>query len=230
MRRHAPESPVDGDHQAEASHQTDDRRERDELQRFDPLPAPHYCRQSRLRDRAAGVTADQSVRRARGQPEEPCNQVPCDGAEQSAEDDIGIDERDVDHSLTDRARDRRTHREQGNEVERRGPENGCKWIQDSGADDRRDRVRGIVKAVDKIEDERDEDNRDDVRNHAARCLTRSSEKCSGAPGRRPCSCRSRARACRTSLSISGRRAGPGARRTERQRLRGRSRPPLPPTS
>ena len=53
-------------------------------------------------------------------------------------------------------------RERRDEVEERGPDDGLAGREHAGRHDGRDRVGGVVKAVDEVEDERDDDDeRDD---------------------------------------------------------------------
>ncbi len=51
--------------------------------------------------------------------------------------------------------------ERGDEVEERRPDDRLPRGEDTGRHDGRDRVGGVVKAVDEVEDERDDDQRDD---------------------------------------------------------------------
>ena len=75
-----------------------------------------------LRDRRAGVAADERVRRAGRQAEVPGDQVPDDRAEQAAEDHAERDDVEVDHPLADRLRHGGAEREGGDEVEERRPD------------------------------------------------------------------------------------------------------------
>src|SRR3954471_23723174 len=107
MWRGAPKDPVNRDHEAEASEQADDRGERDELERLDPLPSPEDRREASFGNGAAGIAADERVGGARWQAEEPGDQVPDDRAEQAAQDHVRIDEGNIDHPFADRARNGR---------------------------------------------------------------------------------------------------------------------------
>ena len=112
-----------------------------------------------LGDRRARIAAEQRVRRARRQPAVPRDQVPDDGADQPREDDGEGHDVEVDHAGADGLRDAGAEDECGDEVEERRPDHGLSRRQHARRDDRRDRVRGVVKAVDVVEDERDGDQR-----------------------------------------------------------------------
>ena len=77
-----------------------------------------------LRDRRAGVAADERVRGARRQAVVPGDQVPDDGADQPGEDDREGDDGEVDHARADGLGDRRAEDEGGDEIEERGPDHG----------------------------------------------------------------------------------------------------------
>ena len=114
-----------------------------------------------LRHRRAGVAADERVRRARGQAVVPRDQVPDDRAHQPGKDHREADDRDVDEAGADGLGDRRAEGERGDEVEERRPDDGLARRQHPRRHDGGDRVGGVVKAVDEVENERDDDQRDD---------------------------------------------------------------------
>ena len=151
---------------SEAEQQADERRQEDEDDRLGPA-ARDDRGEARLRDRGARVAADQRVRRAGRQPEVPGDQIPDDRAGEAAEDHREGDDVDVDHAGADGLRDRRAERERGDEVEERRPDDRLAGRQHAGRDDRRDGIGGVVKSVDVVEDERDEDQRDDGQQHRA---------------------------------------------------------------
>ena len=109
----------------------------------------------------AGVAADERVRRARREAVVPRDQVPDDRAHQAGEDHREADDRDVDQARPDGLGDGRAEGERRDEVEEGGPDDGLARRQHARRHDGRDRVRGVVKAVDVVEDERDDDERDD---------------------------------------------------------------------
>src|ERR1019366_10772056 len=88
--------------------------------------------------------------------------VPGDRAEQSRQDHARGDDLLYDETVAHRLCDRGAAEEDGGEVERRGPDDGRERAEYAGAHDRRDRVRGVVEAVDEVERERDQDDRENV--------------------------------------------------------------------
>ncbi len=114
-----------------------------------------------LRDGRTGIAADQSVRRAGGQAVVPGDQVPDDRPHQAGKDHAEADDRNIDEAGADGLGDGRTKREGGNEIEHRRPDDGLAWRQHTGRHYGGNRVGGVVKAVDEIENERDEDQRGD---------------------------------------------------------------------
>ena len=75
--------------------------------------------------------------------------------------------------VADRARDRGAEGERGDEVEERGPDHRLSRREHARRHDGRDRVRGVVEAVDVVEDERDADQRDDRRRVSDPSLSRA---------------------------------------------------------
>jgi hypothetical protein len=69
-------------------------------------------------------------------------------------------DRGVDHAGADGLRDRGAERERGDEVEEGGPRHRVARREDARRDDGRDRVRGVVEAVDEVEDQRHGDQHD----------------------------------------------------------------------
>ena len=68
---------------------------------------------------------------------------------------------EVDHPFADRARDRSAEGERREEVEDRGPDDRLSGRQHARGDDRGNRVRGVVEAIDVVERQRDADERHD---------------------------------------------------------------------
>src|SRR5439155_6705846 len=105
--------------------------------------------------------ADQGMGRAGGQAENPGNDIPDDGADESAGDDVDVDEFVVHHVIGNGAGDFGAENKCGDEVEDGGPENGLSGREHAGGDDGGNGVGGIVEAVEKVKDEGDEDEGDD---------------------------------------------------------------------
>ena len=61
----------------------------------------------------------------------------------------------------DGLRDMRSEDRKSREIEEGGPHHGVVGLQDARGDDRGDRVRGVVKAVDEVEEEGGQDDRPD---------------------------------------------------------------------
>ena len=117
-------------------------------------------RQRYLCHACAGVAAEQSMRRTRGQPEIPRHQVPRDGPDQSGQDHVRRNDVHVD-AFDDRLRDLSAESKCGREVEERGPHHGLARRQNPRRYDCRYRVGSIMETVDVIECERDRDDDDD---------------------------------------------------------------------
>ena len=101
--------------------------------------------------------------RAGGQTEQPGDQIPDDRACQGTEDRRHGDNLQIDNPFADRGGDRRSG-ERAGQVEKGGHGYRLARCQDLGRDDRRDRVGGIMKAVDVLKNQRREDN-DEEKNH-----------------------------------------------------------------
>ena len=109
-----------------------------------------------------------------GKPVVPGNEVPDDRADQPGEDHRRGDDRDVDHPRPHRLGDRGAEDRGGGEIEERGPDDGLTRREHAGRDDRGDRVGGVVKAVDVVEDERDDDDeRDECECGVHACVIRA---------------------------------------------------------
>ena len=73
------------------------------------------------------------------------------------------DDAEVDHARADGLGDGGAEPERRDEIEEGGPDDRFAGRQHARGHDRRDRVRGVVKSVDVVEDERDhDDDADDV--------------------------------------------------------------------
>ena len=101
------------------------------------------------------------MRRAGRQPEVPGDQIPGDRADQAGEDHRKRHDVDVDQAGADGLGDGGAERERRDEIEERRPDDRLAGRQDARRDDRRDRVGGVVKPVDVIKDQRNEDEADD---------------------------------------------------------------------
>ncbi len=103
---HPDEQPVDRQQQEERPGEGDRRRGdcRDRDAVHEPMPLDAF--EARLGDRGTDEPADQRVRRARGQPGPPGDQVPDDRSNQCGQDRLLVGEARVDDSLADGLGDR----------------------------------------------------------------------------------------------------------------------------
>ena len=111
------------------------------------------------------------------------------------------DDVDVDHAGADGLGDRRAERERRDEVEEGRPDHRLAGREHARRHDRGDRVRRVVEAVDVIEDQRDENERDDDA-AASAALAVLDHDAFEARWRRPRSDRSRPRGSRAFPSTS----------------------------
>src|SRR3546814_20923833 len=84
----------------------------------------------------------------------PGDEIPGDGARERAKDHVEIDEAGVDRAFADRRGHVQREDEVRGEVEEGGEYHGKLGFEHAGGDDRRDRVGGIVKAIDERSEER----------------------------------------------------------------------------
>ena len=140
-------------------------------------------------DGGADQAAEQRVRRARRQTEQPGGQVPHDAAHQTGQDDqqqgrpVVRGERRVGRPVgvldgDDGVGHRQGHRdgqERSDEVEDRGQGDGGLGLEGTGRDGGGHRVAGVVEAVGEVEAERDdhdEDQGEQLCRHASECGTK----------------------------------------------------------
>ena len=137
------------------------------------------------------IAADQGVRGRGRQAQQPGHHVPDDRAQQSGQNDVLGDDVQLDHAAANRLGNGGSQQERGQEVECSRPDYGQLRREHAGGDDRRDAVGRIVKAVQKVKDERGDDG-DDQQDQpgahertsstgfwfecTAECLKRSSER------------------------------------------------------
>ena len=95
-----------------------------------------------------------------GDAEHPGEDVPDDRADQSREDHRGGDDLHVDDALADRVGDVEPEEEEGDEVEEGGPGDRELRAEHAGRYHRRDRIGGVVQAVQEIEQQGDADQGD----------------------------------------------------------------------
>ena len=165
-------------------------------------PFAHEDARARLHDGRAGEPADEGVRGRGREAPPPRQEVPDDRADERREDEERVHDGRVHDVLADRLRDARLERERRDEVEERRPGDGQLRRQDARPDDGRDRVRGVVEAVDEVEGERDEDDEEDEA-HRRPALRRTSGRSARGRSRRPRSGPSLPRGPRRSPSTSG---------------------------
>ena len=112
---------------------------------------------ARADDRGTDETAEQRVRRARGQTVEPGEQVPDDGADQAGKNHLWRDEHPAVALINETARDglRDLGREKrANEIQNRGEQHRSFRFQRAGRDGGCHRIRSVVKPVGEVEEER----------------------------------------------------------------------------
>jgi hypothetical protein len=107
---------------------------------------------------SADHAPDERVRRTRRDAVVPGDEIPADRADQRAEDQLVVDERGFDDSFANRCRDLEleelnSHLEESERqhVEHRSPDDRLPRFEHARGDDRRDGIRGVVKAIHEIE-------------------------------------------------------------------------------
>ncbi len=111
-------------------------------------------------ERCSDEASDEGVRGAGGQPEPPGHEVPDDSTEERRDDGFCCDELRFDESGSDGFCDSGTdHR--AAEVCDGGEQDGLAGVEHPRGDDGGDGVGGIVEAVDVLEDERNQDDREE---------------------------------------------------------------------
>ena len=126
-----------------------------------------------LGDGGPAVASQQGVGRRGRKSQKPGDQIPENGAQQSAQHHAGIHYHGVDQPLAQGLGNRRSHHECRHEVEERRPHHRYSRAQHPGRDYGSDRVGTVVEAVDEIEDQRDADDDQDIEDvviHAQPCL------------------------------------------------------------
>ena len=98
---------------------------------------------------------DQGVRTGGRYSQSPCDQVPDDGADQGGEYHLGVDDTGFDNPGANGARDAEPEHQEGDKIEKCGPQHGVLRTQHPGGHDRRDRVGGVVQTVEEVEQQRD---------------------------------------------------------------------------
>ena len=115
-------------------------------------------------DRRADQAAEQGVRRARGQAEQPGEHVPGDRADQAREDQrqerVRIDLILADHAVRDGLGDL-GRQERADEVQDGGQQHGDLGLERPGRDGRGHRVGRVVEAVREVEEQRQHDDQHD---------------------------------------------------------------------
>src|SRR5258705_12604166 len=97
----ASEEPGSDGHEQRAGDEADERAEDDEENDATPFAGEDKHAKARLGDGRAGDAGDQGVGRAGGQSQEPGDDVPDDGADEAAHDDVDIDDGRVDEIFGD---------------------------------------------------------------------------------------------------------------------------------
>jgi hypothetical protein len=157
--RRLAEDPQVGEHQQEAEHHAEQRRQHDEQDRLLQAARVQHA-EAGLGHAGPGEAADQGVRGGGRQPEPPRGEVPGDCPDQAGEDDRLADHAGVD-GLADGVGDPGMEDEEGDEVEGRCPHHRDPRGEHAGRHHGGDRVGGIVEAVGEVEHERQQDDGDD---------------------------------------------------------------------
>ena len=159
LRREAAEDPADEQHQHQRQEQPDGRRQDDGDAGLEHA-APHHGGQPRLGQARAQQPADQGVAGRGWDAQPPGDEVPRYRPHQRAEDQLRVDDAGVDDPLAHRGRDMQPEEEESDEVEEGGPGDRIVRLENASRHDRRDRVGGVVQAVQEIEQQGDADQRD----------------------------------------------------------------------
>ena len=161
-RRALDEDPGHREHEPHGQHQTQQRREHDGSGGL-RQPAPDHDADAGLGDAGAEQAADQRVRAARRNTEEPRDQIPDDGAGQRAEHDARIDDLRFDDAGAERLRHVQAEHQEGDEIEERRPGDGVLRAQHARRHDGGDRIRRVVEAIEEIECQGERDQRNEQR-------------------------------------------------------------------
>ena len=165
LRRRAPEHVEQHDHEQEADDDAEDGR-RDE--RHEHLPE-HAVPLDRVRagghQGRAEQAADQRVAARARDAEPPRDEVPRDRTEQRRGDDDQVRVRRLDQPRADRLGDRGPG-QRASEVRRGRQQDRVLGFEGPGGDRRGDRIRGVVEAVDEVEDHREREHHDQQERHA----------------------------------------------------------------
>ncbi len=100
---------------------------------------------------AADQPPDQGVRTGGRDAQCPGDQVPDDGADQRRKNNLGVDHARFDDAGADGVGHVESEHREGDEIEERGPEHRVLRPQHPGRHNRRDRVGGVVQAVEEVE-------------------------------------------------------------------------------
>jgi len=109
-----------------------------------------------LYQRRAYHPTHQGVRRTCGQPEIPRDYIPAAGAYKRPEDYTLINDRYINDPFTDGIGYMKPEKKKGHKIKKRRPDNGQAGGEDPGRDNRSDRIRRIMKAVQEIKRKREQ--------------------------------------------------------------------------
>ena len=107
-----------------------------------------------LRKRGPDQAADERVRRAGRNAVVPGDEIPGDGTDQGAEDQLIVDEAGIDDPLAHRGGHAQVKEEHGDDVEECRPEDCLPGLEHAGGNHGRNGVRRVVKAVHEVERQR----------------------------------------------------------------------------
>ncbi len=132
LRRLAAKNPENRGHEQERENEANDRGDHDEDEGLIPSGGDDDRKRTGTHDGGPGHATNESVRGGCGQAPPPRKQVPNDGAEQAADDDVLRHSFDVNHAAADGIGDGGAEQEGGNEVKESGPNYGQFGRQDPG--------------------------------------------------------------------------------------------------
>ena len=160
-RRLVAEDPKDGRHKNEGEDEAHDGCNHDKDQSLVPTGSDDDLEGAGANNSGSSHAPDEGVRGGSGQTPPPGEEIPNNGAEQACDHHVLSDGFDVDHATADGFGDGGPEQERGNEIKERGPDYGYFRGKDAGGDDGGNAVGGVVKSIEKVEGESDQNGDDE---------------------------------------------------------------------
>ena len=176
-RGRAQEHPRHRGDQEQREGETEQRRNDDRRRRLEEA-RPDDGVKSSARHARPHQSADQRVRAAGGNSEQPGHDIPDDGAAQRGEDDARRHDVGLDDALADDRRDVEPEDEEGDEIEERSPEHRQEGTKHARRNDGGDRVRRVMQPIEEVEQERGCDQADQQRRGKGGAHPRRAQRCS----------------------------------------------------